>query len=242
MPLRISLLCLPCAGASATAYLRWRRLLPSWVDVVPVELPGRGARLSEPLMHDFEALVSRLCDEHERAMAGPHVLFGHSMGALVARGMAARQAARGLPLARALMVAGSPAPSRRDPARLAGTRDDAALVADLRGQGGTPEAVFENDDMMRITLGVLAADYRVCDSHAYRGGQPLALPLHAYGGREDDVGAERLEAWAEETSRRFTVTWFEGGHFFLRQQEALLMPVMARHLMDALGAGVRETA
>ncbi|MBF9265843.1 thioesterase, partial [Acidovorax cattleyae] len=33
------LLCLPCAGASATMYLRWQRRLPPGLRVVPVELP-----------------------------------------------------------------------------------------------------------------------------------------------------------------------------------------------------------
>ncbi|HBJ99473.1 MAG TPA: thioesterase, partial [Delftia acidovorans] len=33
----LTLLCLPCAGASATMYLRWRRLLPHWIRIAPVE-------------------------------------------------------------------------------------------------------------------------------------------------------------------------------------------------------------
>jgi surfactin synthase thioesterase subunit len=41
---RVNLLCLPCAGASATMYLRWRRLLSAWVQLVPVE-PGFGDAL-----------------------------------------------------------------------------------------------------------------------------------------------------------------------------------------------------
>lgn len=53
-PPLVSLLCLPCAGASATMYLRWRRLLPKWIQVVPVELPGRGGRLAEALVEDFD--------------------------------------------------------------------------------------------------------------------------------------------------------------------------------------------
>ncbi|WP_258719593.1 thioesterase II family protein, partial [Bradyrhizobium sp. PRIMUS42] len=43
------LLCLPYSGGSAMFYARWRRLVPSWIDVRPVEWPGRGARMDEPL-------------------------------------------------------------------------------------------------------------------------------------------------------------------------------------------------
>ena len=36
---RLRLLCLPCAGASATMYLRWKRHLPAWIEIYPVERP-----------------------------------------------------------------------------------------------------------------------------------------------------------------------------------------------------------
>ena len=66
---RLRLLCLPCAGASATMYLRWKRHLPAWIEIYPVELPGRGERLGEPLIDDFETLVVRLCEEREYVKA-----------------------------------------------------------------------------------------------------------------------------------------------------------------------------
>ena len=103
----VRLLCLPCAGASATMYLRWRRSLPPWVQVVPVELPGRGSRLGEPFVESFAALVAGLCDEQSAAMnttASSFMLFGHSMGGLLAWGIAQRLRERGLPAPAALFV------------------------------------------------------------------------------------------------------------------------------------------
>ncbi|WP_369479927.1 thioesterase II family protein, partial [Pseudomonas putida] len=52
----LNLLCLPYSGASAMVYSRWRRKLPAWLQVRPVELPGRGARMAEPLHTDMQAL------------------------------------------------------------------------------------------------------------------------------------------------------------------------------------------
>lgn len=45
---KLNLFCLPYSGASAMVYSRWRQP-PDWLEVRPVELPGRGARLGEPL-------------------------------------------------------------------------------------------------------------------------------------------------------------------------------------------------
>jgi surfactin synthase thioesterase subunit len=241
-PPRVELLALPCAGASAAMYLRWRRLLPAWIRLVPVELPGRGSRLDEPPVETFDALVARLCDEQAQALPGRFALFGHSMGALLAYGMAQRWRALRAPLPLALFVSGSPAPAHRDPARFAGRDHDDALVADLRRLGGTPEAVFESAELLRLTLDALRADYRVCASFRPAAAPPLPLPLHALAGRQDDFPAEHLQAWRHETGARFTLDWFDGGHFFLRAHEAPLIAALVRELQPGAAAADRLPA
>lgn len=222
-------------------YMRWRRLLPDWIDVVPVELPGRGARMAERRVEDFDELVRLLCAEQVGAMHGRFAVFGHSMGALLAHGITRRLEALGGPMPCALLASGSPAPSKRDPDRYAGKDHDEALIADLRKQGGTPDEVFGNAELMRITLDVLASDYRVCDSFVHQPGLGLALPVHAFGGRQDDIEAQRIEAWSAEAAGAFTLDWFEGGHFFIRQQEALVLSAIARRLAGVV-AGAEAVA
>lgn len=237
----VALLCLPCAGASATMYLRWRRALPAWLRVVPLELPGRGARMGEPFAHDIDALVAQLCDEQADALQGDFALFGHSMGALLAFGMARRLRALGLELPRALLVSASPAPSQRDPLRFAGKTGDAVLTADLRQQGGTPDAVFDSPELMRLTLDVLAADYRLCEGYRYSEAAALPLPLHGFAGRDDDIEAARMQAWSREAGADFTLDTFDGGHFFIRQQEGAFLAALAQRLGQSV-AGARRTS
>lgn len=241
----LKLLCLPCAGASATMYLRWRRLLPRWIEIVPVELPGRGSRLGERFVEDFGTLADRLCDEQAAVMRGSSggpqafALFGHSMGALLAHGMAQRLRERGERLPRALIASGSAAPSRRDTSRLRqALGDDEALAADLRRQGGTPDEVFDNAELLRLTLDVLGADYRVCDSYRHVPRPPLPVPVHVFAGRQDEIAPDRLAAWSLESEAPATLDWFDGGHFFVRQQEGAVLTALARHL-SAVGAPAR---
>lgn len=240
MQATLSLLCLPCAGASATMYLRWRRLLPRWIEVVPVELPGRGGRLGEDFVQDFDALVAQLCAEHDTALRGNFALFGHSMGSLLAWGIAQRLRAMGRPLPRALLVSGSAAPAHRDPDRFVDMNNDEALVGDLRKQGGTPEELFDSPELLRMTLDTLAADYRVCESFAHPGSEPLPVPLHVFAGRDDDIEPWRMQAWSAETAHEdgFTLDWFEGGHFFIRQHEARVLAALTQRLARSVAGGV----
>lgn len=213
-------------------YLRWQRALPRWIRLVPIELPGRGVRTSEAFVEDFEELVDRLCQEYQRHCDRRYALYGHSMGALIAYGMAMRWRSLSRRLPDVLFASASPAPRYRDPAYFAARDTDAALIAELRKQGGTPDEVFEDAEMLHITLNVLRADYRACAGYRYLPAQPLSTPIHVFAGRQDDIAAERILGWEAETSARFSVHWFDGGHFFIRQHESAVLSAVIRHLSD----------
>ncbi|KQW93466.1 hypothetical protein ASC94_12580 [Massilia sp. Root418] len=254
MPPSLVLVCLPCAGASATMYLRWRRALPAWVALLPLELPGRGARMDEVPATQFAPLARQLAGELATAPAGElasapgdrfarapaaqprYALFGHSMGALLAYGMLPLLQALGMPPL-ALLASACAAPSMRDPARFDNLDTDEQLAADLKRQGGTPDAVFAHPELMRMTLDLLAADYSVCRSFSGAGPVP-DMPVHVFAGRSDDITAPELEAW--RGSAPFSIDWFDGGHFYLRQHEAAFLQCLERRLRAL--QGVRDAA
>jgi surfactin synthase thioesterase subunit len=238
MPL--TLFCLPCAGASAAMYFRWRRVLPASIDVAPLELPGRGSCMAQPPIDDFERLTAHLGRQLAARAHTPYALFGHSMGALLAYGLAQRLRRSGAPLPQAMFLSASAAPSERSVERYA-DQDDASLIDDLRRQGGTPGQVFEEPELLRMTLDLLAADYRVCQSFVHADLPPLPLPMHVFGGRDDDIAEHRLLAWQRESTAPLTLDWFDGGHFYLRRQEQPLL-ARIRSRLDGLTAAACDAA
>lgn len=212
-------------------YLRWRRRLPAWVQVQPIELPGRGGRLHEAPERTFDGLVHRLCDELETCPPQRYAIFGHSMGALLAYRIAHTMRMRTRPLPIALLISACAAPSQQDCERYAGKDSEASLIADLRRQNGTPEEVFGNPELLSMTLSLLGADYRICASFRYKELQPLPMPIHVFGGRADEIHESRLEAWRLESAVDFSMDWFDGGHFFLRQHEDAFLSILTRRLV-----------
>lgn len=216
-------------------YARWRLLLPRWIQLLPVELPGRGARASESFSVDFEELVERLCLEHSAALDEPYALFGHSMGGLLAYGMAVRlrQWRKRLPVM--LFASASPSPSSNS-WRFSRRDDDEALLSDLRHYGGTPDDVFECPEMLRSAMDALAADYAICNSFKYRGAAHLPVPMQILAGREDEIRREQLASWRHETSASLALHWFSGGHFYLRPRERDVVRLIEHELSRQLGS------
>lgn len=224
------LFCLPYSGGSAMFYARWRRLLPTWIDVRPVEWPGRGARVDEPLATDARALASQLAAELHAQLDAPYSLFGHSLGALIAFELAHSLLDRGAPAPAILLASGAEAPAVRDGSKWRLPLSDEALLQELRDLQGTPDEALLNAGLMRSALPVLRADFLMCGAYVYRPRRPLPCPVHVFGGVDDDTSRESLQAWRQETSTEFTLDMLPGHHFFIHTQQA--------ELLDLIGAAL----
>lgn len=216
------LYCLPSAGSSATMYARWNRLTAVGIQVKPIELPGRGARITEDFLSTFDDMVDFACQQINPAQQR-FALFGHSMGALIAWAVAQRRQKAGLSTPLALFASASTAPSKRSLERFENLQTDDQLLDDLRRQGGTPEILLEDEEMRRITLDTIAADYRVCANFAYQQPARLDCPIHILAGKDDEISGDELNAWQLESLQQGSLRWFEGGHFYLRSQQDALV-------------------
>ena len=207
------LLCFPYAGGSAGYFFPLSATLSPGVQVMGVQYPGRQDRSTEPAIEDLEVVA----DEVSRLIAaevGPHlILFGHSMGALIAFETAKRlEADYGISPAR-LIVSGMRAPSRHR--RTQNWDGEDAIIDELRLLGGTAPAFFENDELKELFLPVLRSDYRAV--HAYDGDHTvLSCPITAFVGQADPrVSGDDIRRWGDHTSSGFSVRIFSGGHFYL---------------------------
>jgi len=228
----LTLLCLPYSGASAMVYSRWRRKLPQWLTLQPVELPGRGARYGEPLHTDMRRLALQLAQEQKTTLKAPYALFGHSMGALLACEMAHAFRSLGCPEPVALFASGTAAPTlRADYDRgFAQPKTDAELIEQLRTLNGTSEEILANEELMSLTLPVLRADFLLCGRFEPVQRPLLKCPVHVLGGKTDRATAEQLIGWSQETRGSFSVDMLAGGHFFIHEQEAKVLRVIKDQL------------
>lgn len=236
---RTLLFCLPYAGGSAVrVYGRWQRELPEAIQVVPVELAGRGARIVETPLTSVDAItqdvIGTLLDRIDR----PYAIFGHSLGALVAFELARRlEHLHGRPASH-LFVSGHRAPQLPHPMGQYDYRlPDAEFRERLRELAGTPEEVLAHEELLDLVIPILRADFEAADTYRWRPGPRMSCPLTVYGGAEDpEAPPETLPDWSALTSGPCEVRVLPGQHFFLHDEQAALLKGIAADLEPAPAA------
>ncbi|MGZ3102027.1 alpha/beta fold hydrolase [Streptomyces sp. H62] len=234
----VRLVCFPHAGGSASSFLPFTRQLPDRIEVVAVQYPGRQDRRGEPLIDTIEGLAEPLAGLLEAQAGPPVVLFGHSMGALVAYEVARALQQRGAAPVR-LVVSGRRAPAVDRPMTVH-LYDDDRLVEELRELDGTDSQVFADPELLRLVLPVIRNDYRAVAAYAHRPGAPLECPLTVFTGAEDpSVTAAEAAAWHEAAASGVETRTFPGGHFFPYQRTAEVCGALVDTLEPLLSAGTR---
>lgn len=230
----VRLFCFPYSGAAASIYYPWAEMLPPSIEVCPVQLPGHGTRLREPLATRLTPQVEALAAGLAPACDRPFAFFGHSMGALLSFELARHLRRQGKPGPIHLFVSGHGAPHLPDRNPPLHQLPDDQFVAKLRELNGTPEEVLRHQELLQLLIPVLRADFAVCETYVYQPEPPLDCPISAYGGLGDGyVNREELAAWQEQTTGRFSLRMFPGDHFYLNTptNRAHLLMALARELL-----------
>ncbi|WP_375503860.1 thioesterase II family protein [uncultured Jatrophihabitans sp.] len=233
---RWRLLGIPHAGAGAAALSSWFAAAPADCEVVLVRLPGRESRLGESPPESAQAAAAAVLDDVRELPELPMVVYGYSMGALVAYELTRLASRNGGPEPVLLAVGGHEAPHL--PRRHAAIHDlpEEQFVAALRALGGTPEQVLTMPELFALLAPTLRADLRIVETYRHAHPTPLTVPISTYAGEHDpDLDHGAVGAWAHLTTATYRQRRFPGGHFFFLESGGadLMSSVIAdslRHL------------
>jgi medium-chain acyl-[acyl-carrier-protein] hydrolase len=239
----LRLFCMHYAGGGASAFRGWSAALPPFVEVCTIQLPGREHRAQEPCLTSFDELVSLIGDALIPRLDLPYALFGHSMGALLSFEVTRRLQTSSNPVLppRHLFASGCRPPRAGDHGRKMHLLPRDEFIARLRELGGTPEEVFQHEELLDLVLPIIRADFELVDNYQYRPGAPLMVGVSVYGGESDpDVPVEDLAGWQADVARTIRLRAFPGDHFFLQSARAALLADVGNTLSGALLAGARS--
>lgn len=182
------------AGAQSWSFLREQT---GW-QWLPVLLPGREDRRSEPTPKSFDDFVPALATELEQLLTPGESFWiaGHSMGGGIAFELTRELRRRGAALPHGLLLSSCTAPASRR----------------ARTQAQTSHELIDLD---RAMFG----------AHVYAAEPPLPVPIIAMRGAAETL--EQI-AWGLETSAGFTQLEAPGGHFWLKDQPQAFVDALLR--------------
>ena len=223
------LACFPYAGGAAPYFVPVAKMLAPSIDVLAVQYPGRQDRRGEDCLGSVEEIAEQVLPGLRRWADDSLALFGHSMGASVAFEVARRLEAEGTP-PRALFVSGRPAPTRNRDEGIHSLGDD-AFIAELQKLGAAAAAALADEELRRMAMPSLRADYRAAETYTYRPGTNLTCPVHALIGVDDPkVTEDEAQDWQHRTSGPFTLHEYPGGHFYLDAETDDVLALLRRTL------------
>jgi medium-chain acyl-[acyl-carrier-protein] hydrolase len=225
------LFCFPYAGGSAQVFNGWAEALPSSVEVIAIQAPGKGTRLLERPC----ASVDALCDELLPVLTPmlyekPFSFFGHSNGAFIAFELSCRLQQRGLPMPRQLLLSASPAPWTRQIERPFSKMTDVEFRDVLKELNGTPSAILHDQGLFELLLPGLRADFSMPENYRFRWPVKLNATTHVFHGEHDSITEEQIFAWQDHVSGTVSFEKIDGGHFFIHSHHEELTASISRRL------------
>lgn len=224
---KINLFCLPFAGASRYSYHFYAKECPDMLNIVSVEIPGRGARFRETLLTSMNEIVEDVFAQVTPRLNAPYAIYGHSMGALMGYLLTRKILEAQLRPPLHLFVTGCAAPSAKSTEPIRHLLPKEAFLDELREMGGSPEEILANKELLDFFEPVLRADFQAIERYAYEETEPFAMPITCINGSDERIPVEHAEAWRKETKGAFRFYQLPGHHFFINKhyQEVLRMIV-----------------
>lgn len=229
----VKVFCFPYAGGSAAIFNKWKSCLGinSGIELIPVELAGRGRRIQEPLYAGLQEAIEDLYQVvRDDIQNAPYAFFGHSLGGLLAYELAQKIKSLDVTQPLHLFFSGKSAPNieRNKTAKyhLMDSEEFKSKVIDL---GGTPPEFFDHPELMELFLPLLRNDFKLAETNlTQRKLDPFECDISVFLGKEDyEISAEQADSWKVHTNGACVLHYFKGGHFFLNEQVAAIVGLMS---------------
>jgi medium-chain acyl-[acyl-carrier-protein] hydrolase len=219
-------------------FTHWKRYLNanSAIELVPVELAGRGKRIYDPLYHNLQDAVEDLYHRNSGEIANaPYAFFGHSLGGLLAYELALKIKQINTRQPIHLFFSGRSAPNVDNPnERKYHLMEDEEFKEEVVKLGGTPRDFFEYVELTDLFMPLLRNDFKLAETDLIqRKVNPFDCDITIFSGKEDHrISGEQIDGWKAHTNGRCTFHYFNGGHFFIHDEVTRIVKLIDNTLKE----------
>lgn len=209
-----SLFMLPFGGGNETSYQKFEPYLDKKIKMLNAEAPGKGRRIKEPVLKNMYLIADSFFEQFKEQIKEPYAIYGHSMGAYIGHLMIQRIVDEKLTLPKHFFVTSKIAPSRNYNKKRSIYTDE-QFARHLKDLKGMPDAILENEELLKIFLPIIRSDFDALDLYKYKAREPYPVDMTVICGSHEDVPEDMVSAWKKETSGEFALEVWDGYHFWI---------------------------
>jgi surfactin synthase thioesterase subunit len=189
----------PFAGASKYSFNQLTGLLADGIQAIPIELPGRGTRINEPLLKNIHEMAIDIYDKIRCQLGNQYAFYGHSMGTVLAYLVTKMILADQLIPPKHLFLSGRGGPDSPNKGPIKHLLSKSDFIQELKIMGGIPDEAYEDDLLMEYIEPVLRSDLEAIESYQYQASPPFNIPIMIMTGSEENITMEEVKTWEKET-------------------------------------------
>ena len=200
------------AGGNKYSFRKFTDIINNFIVI---EYPGRGLRMSEYLFTELDAIVEDLflIVQKEITSTQNYVIYGHSMGALVAYLICHKINELKIMSPKKLIFSGKKSPVIIKKNKIS-KQPDEIFWKEVVKIGGIPDELLGYPELIDFYLPILKADFTAIENYQYEKKEKLTIPIDVFYGSEE-ASEEEMLGWKEETTEKVTITQLKGNHFFI---------------------------
>ena len=213
------------AGGNAYSY-RFLEEYLNLYEVINLELPGRGRRIKEDLIRDpLHAVEDLFIQVKSKIHDDDYIIYGHSMGALLAFAVAAKMSNIGRP-PKKIVVSGNAGPGIHENKSIYkySNHDFQEEIVKL---GGMHEDVLNSPEIMSFFLPIIKSDFQVAEEFDVAEFGQLKIPIHVIMGSEEEY-VDHIENWKNFTQAELKKDVLVGNHFFIHEHPEILAKIISQ--------------
>ncbi len=212
---------MPYAGGSSVVFSKWKEHFEPEIEILNIELAGRGRRFQEDCYEQVEEAVSDIYHILRPMLLSnePYAIFGHSMGSLLAFELCHKIQEENHKLPIAVFFSAKSAP-HLPPKEQVHLLEKERFIQKVFSLGGTPKQLLDNRELLDLYLPSIRADYKLVETYKFKERKNLLdIPFYIFYGDKDDISMDKLKGWELHGSKECRWYEFIGGHFFIQSQE-----------------------
>lgn len=212
---KLNLLCFPYAGSSASYFFGWKKLFLDY-NLYAVKYPMREGRINDIMSSSIQEMAKCIVEENVDVFKNPFLLFGHSLGGIIAYEVACvcEQLLKKSP--EVLFVSGSLPPMETKNIIKTSNLSNDNFLEIIKNYEGTPISLLQNQEFNEYYLPILRADFELLEKYNYPKVKKLNCNLVCFFGNKDKtVPTNVINQWDYYTNKSVEKYYFNGNHFFI---------------------------